>query len=342
MTGIRKIKNADPEVWEMYPEIHHYTSIDGLKGILDTQVLFATHYDHLNDSSELRILRDAIPKHLEPTVHDYLMDRWKLNSSNKREIRKFGGIPKMQKEISESLGYIHFDAAFSAIENAPALTAPYITSFCGLDVDSYEQRHGLLSQWRGYAKGGFSLVFDTEQLWNLCRKEIESYAYATIMLNTVIYDDDELKFEREIGPFVESIKQYIDGYLRGESVQESDNQNAVANITQFARLKHRAFTEEKEVRIVACPISVDRYPQMAKEHNEITNSPVKEPRKSDAVGSTKPQIELFDAEGVGLLPIKRIIVGPQKEQGVAIALAQSLVDGTAIKVSASETPFIER
>ena len=47
---------AHPDFPRVHPELHHYTTYDGLKGIFETRTLWATHYSHLNDSSELRVL----------------------------------------------------------------------------------------------------------------------------------------------------------------------------------------------------------------------------------------------------------------------------------------------
>ena len=36
----------------------------------------------------------------------------------------------------------------------------FITSFCIHHQGTYEYSHGLLSQWRGYARSGFAIEFD--------------------------------------------------------------------------------------------------------------------------------------------------------------------------------------
>ena len=63
------------EVWERqmltftgnYPVfLAHYTTAAGLKGILEKRVLFATHYQYLNDSLELvygiRLIQQALKR----------------------------------------------------------------------------------------------------------------------------------------------------------------------------------------------------------------------------------------------------------------------------------------
>jgi hypothetical protein len=91
------------EIWHKYPEIYHYTKADGLQGILTSQILFATQYDHLNDSSELNLLRNALPRFVEPTVRQFQLDRWHASATVKREIRKAGGVAKASAQIVDKI-----------------------------------------------------------------------------------------------------------------------------------------------------------------------------------------------------------------------------------------------
>ena len=45
------------ELFNLHRELHHYTSREGLKGILQTNSLWATHFSDLSDSSELFVLK---------------------------------------------------------------------------------------------------------------------------------------------------------------------------------------------------------------------------------------------------------------------------------------------
>ena len=44
---------AHPDFMAVHPELYHYTNLDGLKGILSTKSLWATHFANLNDSTEV-------------------------------------------------------------------------------------------------------------------------------------------------------------------------------------------------------------------------------------------------------------------------------------------------
>lgn len=48
------------EIAKKHPYLYHYTTLEGLKGILETQTLWATHFEFLNDSSELSTFKDIL------------------------------------------------------------------------------------------------------------------------------------------------------------------------------------------------------------------------------------------------------------------------------------------
>ena len=53
---------------DKHDTLYHYTSMDGCRGIIETQTLWATHYQHLNDSSELKRFAATLPTFLVPIV----------------------------------------------------------------------------------------------------------------------------------------------------------------------------------------------------------------------------------------------------------------------------------
>jgi len=330
-----------PEIWKKYSEVYHYTGAKGLRGILESQTLFATRYDHLNDSTELSILRESLPQLLEPVVKKYLLDQQHLGPRQRADIKKSGGIPHLSKKISKDFSTIHFDAAFSSDGDKPATTTPYIASFCGFEPEAtYEHENGLLSQWRAYGAEGFALVFDTEKLWKLCLKEQCTYDYGPIMFDDVVYDDDEEYFAKEIGPAIEAIKTDVDSYLRDAPGQTFDKDKVGWVLSSFARVKHRAFKEEHEVRILAAPITAEIRSHMSPQEAAKHTLPIKEWFLSASTVAEKHQIRLFDFQDRHRLPIKRIIVGPQQKQADALQMVRDLVAGTHIKVSGSNTPLI--
>ena len=314
----------------------------GLRGILESNTLYATRYDHLNDSTELSILRSRLPQLLEPVAKRYLLDLQHQGTKQLTEIKKSGGIPYLAKKIAKDFSTIHFDAAFSSDGAKPASTMPYITSFCGFaPTATYEHENGLLSQWRAYGVGGgFALVFDTEKLWKFCLREQAAYDYGIMAFDDVVYDDDEKYFADQIGHAIETIKGDVDIYLRDMPRQIHDKKEVAEILSSFARVKHRAFKEEHEVRIVAAPITAEIRSHMPSQEAALHVLPVKEWFQSAATTATKHQIKLFDSGDRRRLPIKRIIVGPHQQQNDALKMVQKLVAGTSIKILASNTPLI--
>ncbi len=67
---------------EKHPELHHYTSIAGLEGILASRTLWATHFQELNDSSEVihlqKPLTSAITQFAIPSVRQILRENRQL------------------------------------------------------------------------------------------------------------------------------------------------------------------------------------------------------------------------------------------------------------------------
>lgn len=43
---------------EFHPELFHYTDAKGLTGIIENQSIWASHYEYLNDSEEIRFFSE--------------------------------------------------------------------------------------------------------------------------------------------------------------------------------------------------------------------------------------------------------------------------------------------
>ena len=131
--------------------LFHYTSADGLVGILQTQSLFATHSAFLNDSTECRIIRDILLPRLEK----------ELREATPKLIERRVMDPKILTDFGDELFRQEADNMLQAMSQATNNTAPYfITSFCVHEPNTPAYNDGLLSQWRGYAKGGFAIELD--------------------------------------------------------------------------------------------------------------------------------------------------------------------------------------
>jgi hypothetical protein len=138
-----------------HPELHHYTSFAGLRGILSSNTLWATHFYHLNDSTEVMLLKQSVTKTLASCVSV------PTNTPGNRHARRAATRLKNSDPATPELLRIFIDSAFEVAfkgfvheateKNIEALAAPFITSFCFRPpAQNYESINGLLSQWRAY------------------------------------------------------------------------------------------------------------------------------------------------------------------------------------------------
>lgn len=329
------------EIYEKHTELFHYTNFAGLKGILQTQSLWATHYRYLNDASELQLMRSELAERLYPFIREKVQHVFvNASFSKKNEMRAAGGVPTIAKSEAERFTEAFYATAFEEEGNRGGIAVPYITSFCSHSDDHpYEQRNGLLSQWRAYGEeDGFALVFNTKKLIQQYKKDWEFYDTAAgSCLGDVVYQGDEEAFKEN---FQETTDRLITMYGQLVSGEEWDvGQCFPETIMMFARLKHQAFREEREVRALAFPMT----DQIFKKHKEVnpdfeaSGKPVKNVEKrSDGT----PYIVTLNDEVGRPLPINRIIVGPQAKQNQMAEEIREIV-GSNIEIHRSETPLVK-
>ena len=143
-------------------ELFHYTSISGLSGIIESQSLWSTSYRFLNDRTEIFHLQS----HLESLVVGALESIFRNNQHE--WLKTLISLNKGVRHYSRLLGKTIVGATYTIMyegQLSPSKvrhSEPFITSFCShLSDGEYEVQNGLLSQWRGYAKGdGVAIVFN--------------------------------------------------------------------------------------------------------------------------------------------------------------------------------------
>ncbi|MEG0282003.1 MAG: DUF2971 domain-containing protein [Clostridia bacterium] len=198
---------------ELYNGIlYHYTAVEGLLGIINSNNIWASSFPFLNDSSEIvygrRLARSILIKNIDIA---------------KDEISK--------KIYEECL-------ALNGVEKKRI----YITCFC--------EKGNLLSQWRGYGKSGlgFSVGLDSNKLNRVFRKP----PYNEIHIKKVIYNlntqtriinkylEDAIIYAKE--------KNIVDEKELKKIARLTDweiDQNT-------AYFKDAAFEEEREWRAIYC------------------------------------------------------------------------------------------
>jgi hypothetical protein len=125
---------SEPKSNAFPPAVYHYTSLQGLLGILQGKKLWLSSALHLNDSAEVNYAIETLRQQLalRPKIEGVADEMWKKFSD---EVSSY--MPSVQ-------GVAHF-------------------------VGSFSQRKDLLSQWRAYSGEGvgFSIGFDFERLKKL-------------------------------------------------------------------------------------------------------------------------------------------------------------------------------
>ncbi len=254
----------------------------------------------------------------------------------KRKMRDAGGPIVIARDNATRVAETFYRTAFEDTPSGPALAAPYITSFCAHTSDQkYEQRNGLLSQWRGYARGGYAIVFDAKKLCDLYRLEAKKYYYLSSHIGDVVYQGDEETFEEEFGERIEKIKYGFLKFIETGSWEVGEIFGDVLLI--FTCLKHRGFFEEREVRSVAFPMT-EEVQENYKRVDPTYVSPGTPMKEIHVREDGAPYLEMFDFDEKPPLPITRIVVGPQENQVRSKKEIENLI-GKDIEVHCSETPL---
>jgi hypothetical protein len=312
--------------------LFHYTTAQGLLGIIKDQALFATHADFSNDSSECKLIRAYIANVLSSEYKELVPQLIDMKIIDP-DLLRMHGILVFEKEADNSV-----NAMLRATNN----TAPYfVTSFCIHDDKSYEYSHGLLSQWRGYGLGGFAIEFDELEIDKLIEAELAGWKYQGILSNTVAYEDheqhaDPSRFKGMAGAFLREIlpKKIPDEDLNKILGTQTIDDYGRHFLSVAPFLKHRGFREESEYRIVAlCNRPTKNDPGDERKVKEIHF-------RSRQDGHVVPYISLFENLDKPL-PIKGIIIGPHPQQDNQRGAVELLLERYGVKapVRVSELPF---
>ena len=329
------------KVSEEYKKLYHYTTWDGLVGILKNQSLWATHHRFLNDYSETLLMKDKLIEFARPIIHKVSLDV--LDSLHNRQ--------EIMQQINDNGGFeVLVDHNSSFFIDGMYKTLPgdglYITSFCAESKDEYIDANGVLSQWRGYGQdGGFALVFDTLRLESMLEKEFERFDYSGGGLGDVIYSNEEDKFKSEFKILLSHLHGYIGHMIRCILVRkldpyvENDETPLSAFVSCISRYKHQGFKEENEVRIYAYPAVHDETYLSLDSQDKVQLKPEKERKFRKKNGECVPYIELFDSLDQDL-PIEQIIVGPHQDKETRVSALKVMFRGKDIEIRASDIPFI--
>ena len=214
--------------------LYHYTSLQGLMGIINTKSIWASNSDYLNDHSEY--------SHLFNLVSHY------INSN-------------------------YDDDYFSPYTYSVQMNQPkYGNKNPQVFIGSFSESSDLLSQWRGYCpeSGGICIGFNRESLESMVKEsgyELKKCIYSEEVQSKIIVEVVEksiLEFpklfeDRSIYEKLPDNEQWrksdeLNEYIsEGKGKVQADKvvSELYASISELAPLiKHKSFKEEAEWRIV--------------------------------------------------------------------------------------------
>ena len=327
-----------------HPELFHYTSLQALEGILETNTLWATHAEHLNDSSEMQLLW---PK-LTSQCADYLQTAFEASTGRdpeKRETAKrLGGPAKIASQDGTTIVNVMQSLLFGD-ESRLGIGIPFVTSFTAHKEEYYRQ-DGMLSQWRGY--GGdqsIAIVFDAARLKELLFVEKGRYEYLSCSIEDAVYYNEESNLEVHFPELIDALKKFsddvVDGFSDDKKAQENLKLLALSLLPAVGRLKHQAFREESERRAIVGVCHESHAENLSQFEDQ--QKPFKVIHHRSSPCGSIPYIRLFediDEE----LPISRVLVGPSRNQSANSEAVRELLGrlagGRTIKVQESEIPYV--
>ena len=338
---------GEPRVSQEHPELFHYTSIRALEGILESNTLWATHVRYLNDSSETTLLWPMIEERFKEYMESAAKPIIRNHPEKNSEVEALGGIKTIVNYDAHIVVETMKNLLIGTNEN-PGMAVPFVVSF-STHTDEYVKRNGMLSQWRGYGNYDNVMVeFNTAEIEKILEFEFQEFEYFSCSIEPAIYYTEDLNITDCFPRLFETMKEYVirmlhlhDERYSGDDIQESINAMARPLFPAIGRLKHKAFQEEHECRIIAgIPDEFHREKFEDYSRREICMKGVH--YRKELTGSI-PYIRLFENLD-DALPITRIVVGPSRNQLANAEMVRNLVDrvgrSSEIEVECSDIPYV--
>ncbi len=278
----------------MKEDVYHYTNAQGLLGIMERGVLWATHYKSLNDPQELQFGLKSVHELFNQQIRKVIQQR-NVDLTDE-EMRREAGI---------------FASAF--IDTYVGYGEPHVVSFSRHETDE-EKHNGILSQWRAYGHdGGYAIGFDGRKLGAIVSSALKKHKFLFVSLQDVKYGKIEWS-EKAKAVTKKYIEDYLDGADTGAIASSRDL--ILEIIPQVMASKDNAFREERESRILAGPLLRDD--DFLGDRQKVVSS------FRIRGGAVVPYIELFTDENLRSA-IKELLVGPHPNQSRRVESLISLV-----------------
>lgn len=285
--------------------LYHYTDATGLKGIIESGAIRATHISYMNDSSEYLHAVSLLSQEIEANL---ATEKNPLRASLLREIRDPVGLTQPQHVGP------YFVACFSAAENS-------------------------LNQWRAYGRGegGYSIGFDATQL-------DQRVIGLNGALSPVNYDPSEqAKLVRDLLAWGLSEYQRLAEIL--PDIQREEHRRKWAHMFLWRAaaaapiMKNPAFAEEREWRLIQMPPSKDDIRFVPR---QTGLAPFTELRLGTPQAGTPDKTARLGRELPDRLPIVKLWSGPGKTTETSLLAGRTLLEQMNyddVKLEASKIPY---
>jgi len=305
--------------------LFHYTTANGLIGILGTGEIWGTAYYCANDESELAAGKGVLAPLFRSTTY-------KLIEANDPRALTFARRGVDIREYAD-----HFEEHIAGM-TLSSLCA-YITCFCK-PTSKEDFYHGLLSQWRGYGSdGGYALHFSRKKLLAAIESanKADGLNYDLQDVHYTVENPMKAEVLRHTDAFVRAYMSFLDELVEPLDSSKRTMRSPIAGLPggpleafldYLVYTKNEHFGEERECRLSLIQLvsaSASCLPVQYFNRGGLLVPYTKTPRSS------------FN----GLDCVEWIVIGPGPRMGARFKSVSQLVrqSGREIKVRASHIPF---
>lgn len=305
--------------------LFHYTTADGLNGILGTGEIWGTAYYCANDESELAAGKGILSPLFRSTTH-------KLIDANDSRV-----LTLWQRGIDIYEYADNFEQR--VVGEALSLLCAYITCFCK-PTNEEDFQHGLLSQWRGYGvDGGYALHFSRKKLLAAIESATNTDEFGYELQDVYYKIENPLKTEifKHTDTFINAYTEFLDEVVKLLDFDKMTMPSPINGLTggplealldYLIHTKNKHFLEERECRlslVQLVPASTGCQPVQYFNRGGLLVPYIKTPRST---------FNILDC-------IEWIIVGPGPRMSARFKSVSQLIkqSGLKIKVRASHIPF---
>lgn len=305
--------------FDIKDRLFHYTSAEGLYGILQSGCLWATHFKFLNDSNEFFAARDSLTVFVQSQIRKEISDLIELKRHPLAGSASLDDLCKHEAEVIVSNMY----------KATLSLAAPFIFSSFVSNPMERSFRNGELLHWATYGReGGYALEINPHKLASILPR-------ASVLSLKAVYVDGSIpkQLSAEYSDIGKVAQEMIVGIANG-NLEEVDIGGSASPFMKVASIiKDDYFTSENEARLVYMRF---------KDHSSEEGQP--EVLIRHQRGRAIPYIKLFADVLLGSKsPVEAIIIGPHpdrvhRKEALSIYLeARGLQH---IEIVQSEVPYI--